>query len=222
MSRQRGFTLIELVVVMAIISILAAILMPTVVGAMEFARRKQCMSNLHQIGLAIAMYAADHDDLTPVQPRTPPEGIGLHEFSAESTHPCSFEGDLTWQHRWQVDYTVADVLMDYAGSKDIFRCPSGNPNGETEHCFGWSYIYVSNCVNINQGPRNDPYYGNPSRVWLASDVQGSGWGSNHTYRGYADLRYLNVCYLDQHCWHVLRRSPIETGGAYCDDPDFGY
>ncbi|MFM1767862.1 MAG: hypothetical protein RJA22_391 [Verrucomicrobiota bacterium] len=60
-----AFTLIELLVVIAVIGILIALLLPGLLQAKEQAARVQCLSNLRQIGHAVALYAEDNDATLP-------------------------------------------------------------------------------------------------------------------------------------------------------------
>jgi len=69
---RRGFTLVELLVVIAVIGILAGLLLPVLASARERGRRAACMSNLRQIGLAIHSYAGDNDGCIPYGPIAPP------------------------------------------------------------------------------------------------------------------------------------------------------
>jgi len=81
-QRQRaGFTMAELLASLCVISILAAILFPVFARAREKANQAQCLSNLQQTGLALALYARDHDghfpprrdDLAPIGGRYLPD-----------------------------------------------------------------------------------------------------------------------------------------------------
>jgi prepilin-type N-terminal cleavage/methylation domain-containing protein/prepilin-type processing-associated H-X9-DG protein len=65
-SAGRGFTLVELLVVIGIIALLISILLPTLGRAREAARRTMCMSNLRQWGMGFQMYANQNRGLLPV------------------------------------------------------------------------------------------------------------------------------------------------------------
>lgn len=69
-NRARAFTLVELLVVLAIIGVLAALLLPTPRSAIGSGRRVICMSNLRQVNLGLRMYSDDSADKTPRTPGT--------------------------------------------------------------------------------------------------------------------------------------------------------
>lgn len=62
---RSGFTLVELLVVVGIVTVLAAILFPVLAQARESARKTTCAANLRQIGTALVLYLADFDEGFP-------------------------------------------------------------------------------------------------------------------------------------------------------------
>jgi prepilin-type N-terminal cleavage/methylation domain-containing protein len=60
--RANGFTLVELLVVIAIIAIVASLVLPALGRAQSAARKTACLNNLHQINVALRMYADEHAD----------------------------------------------------------------------------------------------------------------------------------------------------------------
>ena len=68
----RAFTLVELLVVVAIIGLLAAMLLPALGKAKDSGRRAGCISNLRQMGIAVHGYAQDNDGRIPYGPNAPP------------------------------------------------------------------------------------------------------------------------------------------------------
>jgi prepilin-type N-terminal cleavage/methylation domain-containing protein/prepilin-type processing-associated H-X9-DG protein len=78
MKRTSGFTLIELLFVIAVIGVILSLLAPALVTVKRRAQALQCMSRLHQIGIAVQAYTTAHDETIPFivfgpEARTHPE-----------------------------------------------------------------------------------------------------------------------------------------------------
>ncbi|HTB83235.1 MAG TPA: prepilin-type N-terminal cleavage/methylation domain-containing protein [Candidatus Sulfotelmatobacter sp.] len=97
-----GFTLIELLVVIAIIAILAAMLLPALAAAKQKAWKTTCTSNLHQVSLAMKMFADDNNDLYP-------ESGNVIYWGTTDV--------VTLKPSWM------EQIVSYAGSTNIYNCP---------------------------------------------------------------------------------------------------
>jgi prepilin-type N-terminal cleavage/methylation domain-containing protein len=122
-TRPGGFTLIELLVVIAIIAILAGLLLPALAKAKEQGRRAKCMSNLHQIYLAVTMYSDENNG-------------ALHYAKSSNGDPAIPNGGM-WTPNPQTDALINPddlgnaywgvAYVNYIGgkgSRPVFRCPS--------------------------------------------------------------------------------------------------
>lgn len=103
---QRAFTLLELLVVITIISLLAAILFPVFARVRENARRASCQSNMRQMGLAFVQYTQDYDETMP---------LAQLELA-----PAGSSDFLTWR----------SGIYPYIKNFQAYQCPS-NPKRST-------------------------------------------------------------------------------------------
>jgi prepilin-type N-terminal cleavage/methylation domain-containing protein/prepilin-type processing-associated H-X9-DG protein len=136
-QREFAFTLIELLTVIAIIGILAAILIPVVGKVRESGRRAQCLSNIRQIGMTLHLYAHEHKDRLPVIESPPP-----------------------WP--WDMPRSVIDVLTSGGRDRGIVFCPSGIANDRDRRYWEFSpeYRVLSYAIMLKNVGRIHPRWTN--------------------------------------------------------------
>ena len=136
--RHRGFTALELMIAMLLIVVVAALLMPIFALSRENARRIMCLSNLHQIGQGLQMYAQDNAGHFP---------------------PKTNDMVTVWPY--------AERGVDPYWYPSLYRCPSdrSKPKGWDEGAFKgkdnqwYRKFYTSYCYN--GGYSNDDAPGTP-------------------------------------------------------------
>jgi prepilin-type N-terminal cleavage/methylation domain-containing protein len=114
-NRRSGFTLVESVVVIAIIAVLLGLLLTAVQGAREAARRLACQSNLRQLGLALAAYESHHRMVPPAMARTGSVHVALLPF---------LEQHALYREIIEVSPQGFDAVERAARRVHLFECPS--------------------------------------------------------------------------------------------------
>jgi prepilin-type N-terminal cleavage/methylation domain-containing protein len=191
MSRlKHGFTLIELLVIIAIIAILAALLFPVLSQSREDSWKTQCLSNTHQIGFAILMYAQDADEtIVPWINRTGlPRDTARRDYNTwvHLLQPYVKNGNPPRLDNLPVDYNLEPL--------DVWKCPSFKPldfvnSVNSPDCYGPGSVdssdlarqYYAHYGIISPPPggptgsctQSDPYFNYPGSDPIITFVTGN-------------------------------------------------
>jgi prepilin-type N-terminal cleavage/methylation domain-containing protein/prepilin-type processing-associated H-X9-DG protein len=118
--RARGFTLVELLIVISIMALLASILLPSLSKAREMAKSSSCLSNLRNVGLSISMYAADQ--------KYYPTSYSYIDGDSSAGGYLHWTATLT-PSEYESPVTPVSGISKYPKTANQFVCPSHEPGG---------------------------------------------------------------------------------------------
>jgi prepilin-type N-terminal cleavage/methylation domain-containing protein/prepilin-type processing-associated H-X9-DG protein len=195
-----GFTLVELLVVIAVIAILAAILLPVLNQAEQQAQSDYCLNNLRQLEMSCHTYVLDNNDYLP------PNQAGGFVSAPSSTNTPTIVTNVSWcPGIAQFDTNMADVeqglIYPYNNTPAIYHCPSdhstvvGHPNLLRDRSF---------CMDISLScpNANDTFYRftdirspSPANLFVFIDTQEQDiWDA--TFGIFSPTSYFSEYWLD--------------------------
>ncbi|HXP58889.1 MAG TPA: prepilin-type N-terminal cleavage/methylation domain-containing protein [Dongiaceae bacterium] len=161
--RPSCFTLVELLVVIAVLGILAALLLPALANARARGRAAACLGNKRQLGLAWFMYAQDYNDRLVLNP------LGLEHFDPIEQRYLTTAPGYSWvlglmdwtqsqenTNYLELTWDKASMLADYLGhSPGPFKCPADSILSAPQHAAGWVERVRSVSMNLYMGAAID-------------------------------------------------------------------
>ena len=140
-----AFTLIELLAVIAVIGVLAALLLPALNQARGRAQAMACVNNTKQLGMAALVYAGDNGDRLPYN----------REGAASRTELNWVNNVMTWDtsadNTNNNTLTKAELGVYVGGNAAVFRCPADNVVSSLQQAAGWTARNRSYSMNMMMG-----------------------------------------------------------------------
>jgi prepilin-type N-terminal cleavage/methylation domain-containing protein len=151
-NRARGFTLVELLVVIAVIGILIGVLLPALAGARESARLMLSMKQMRELTTSATQYMHDHDDKWPIVPVVePPDHAQVYftswKFGGATTteHWRTASNPFNWvsvEDRPLNPYIYPDLILrdPEDGPRlelEVYRCPSDKKSLQRGYVWDW-------------------------------------------------------------------------------------
>jgi prepilin-type N-terminal cleavage/methylation domain-containing protein len=189
--KHRGFTLVEMLVVIAIIGILAALLLPALAQGKARARRIQCLNQLRQAGIAFNMFAHDHGGLFPMN--VSPANGGAEDAAQSALH---LAGQFYFSYRlWQ---PISNELVN----PKVLACPADEQREPTMNFAALRNTNLSYFIALNADPalptsilagdRNVTNSSSPGSVFQLTTDQTTRWTEDvHHNKG-------NILFSDTH------------------------
>lgn len=150
-SGGAGFTILELLVVIALIGFLAAILLPALSQARNRAQAIFCLNNTRQLHLAWRVYAEDHNGKLAYNLGGPSTSLSSLQHTLNNWVNNYLTWDLQQDNTNAVTLTEAGLGPYTAGAAQIYRCPSDDVLSVPQKSAGWKARVRSYSMNAMVG-----------------------------------------------------------------------